>query len=136
MRHSVSKNLFLAFVLASTSAGLAQTTFTAPESGIQHYRLMFTVSTGQNSTIEQSLTLDVPVSHGGRGTAKISLASGTEGDAQSFVQQFLECTDVHPSATGLHVSITTQSDRKLRLWRVSFRRDINMGSFSVKQIWS
>jgi hypothetical protein len=93
---------------------------------------MFTVSTGQNSTIEQSITLDVPVSDGGRDTAKISLASGTQGDAQSFVQQFLECTDVHPSATGLHVSITTQSDRKLRLWRVSFRRDINMGSFSLK----
>lgn len=108
----MSKNLLLAYVLAITSAGMAQTPSNAVQVGVKHYRLTFVVTTGQNSAVEQSFTLDVPVSPGGSGAAKIDLVSGSTGDAQSLIQQSLECSGVHPSATGLHVDIAMQSDRE------------------------
>ena len=106
------KTLFLSLVLATASAGMAQISSTAPNKAIKHYRLTFTISTGQNNAAEQSFTVDVPVASGQSGAAKIGLVSGSNGDAQSFIQQFLECSDVHPSVTGLHVDISMQSDRE------------------------
>lgn len=107
------KNLFLSLVLVTTSAAIAQVSFSpAPKTAVKHYRLTFTISTGQNSADEQSFTVDVPVASGQSGAAKIGLMSGSNGDAQSLIQQFLECSDVHPSATGLHVDISMQSDRE------------------------
>lgn len=110
----MSKNLLLASasLLAITSIGMAQTPSSAPEAGVKHYRLTFVVSMSQNSAVEQSFTLDVPVSAGASGAAKVSLVSGSNGDAQSLIQQFVECSNVHPSATGLHVDIAMQSDRE------------------------
>ena len=108
----LSRNLLLASVLAITSIGMAQIPSTTPDAGVKHYRLTFVVSMGQNSAAEQSFTLDVPVSAGRSGAAKVGLVSGSTGDAQSLVQQFLECSDVHLSATGLHVDIAMQFDRE------------------------
>jgi hypothetical protein len=95
-----------------TTIGMAQTPSAAPDAGVKHYRLTFVVSLGQNDAVEQSFTVDVPVSAGRSGAAKISLVSGSSGDAQSLIQQILECSDVRPSATGLHVDIAMQSDRE------------------------
>lgn len=46
------------------------------------------------------------------GAARASITSASEGDAQSFVQELLECSNVHASATGLALHITWQSDRE------------------------
>ncbi len=108
----MSKKLLLASVLAITSIGMSQTPPTAPDTGVKHYRLTFVVSMGQNDATEQSFTLDVPVSTGRSGVAKLGMVSGSNGDAQSLVQQLLECSDVHASATGLHMDIAMRFDRE------------------------
>jgi hypothetical protein len=106
------KYFAVAFALAVSAAGLAQSSAQGSESGTKHYRLTFVVDSGQGDTAKQSFALDVPVAPGKMGAARANLISGSEGDAQSVVQQLLECSDVHASSTGLAMHITMQSDRE------------------------
>ena len=108
----MSKHLVFASLLAVslTSLATAQTPVATAEA--KHYRLNVVVSLVRDSTTDQSFTLDVPVGPKGNGAAKISLISGDSSDASSLVQQTLECSDVHASATGLHINMAMQSDRE------------------------
>ncbi len=108
----MSKHLLFASLLAITSAGLASAQSPSAKAEVKHYRLTVVVSLGEATPSEQSFTLDVPVGPGGNGAAKISLVSGTSADASSLVQQTFECSDVHASATGLHINMAMQSDRE------------------------
>lgn len=47
-----------------------------------------------------------------RGGARISLISGSDGDAQPAIQQFFQCSNVHASERGLALDIAMQSDRE------------------------
>jgi hypothetical protein len=108
----MSKYLALAFALAVSSAGLAQSSTQTSESAIKHYRITFVVDSGQREAATQSFVLDVPVAPGKMGAAQVSLLSGTNGDPQSIVKQLFECSDVHPTATGLALHVAMQSDRE------------------------
>ena len=108
----MARQLFLASLLAISSASLANAQAPGINPEVKHYRLTVVVSLGQVSPVEQSFTLDVPVGPKGNGAAKISLVSGDTNDASSVVQQTLECSDVHVSATGLHINMAMQSDRE------------------------
>ncbi len=108
----MSKHLIFASLLAISSTSLATVQAHVGSAEAKHYRLTVVVSLGQDSPVEQSFTLDVPVGPKGNGAAKISLVSGDSSDASSLVQQTLELSDVHTSATGLHINMAMQSDRQ------------------------
>lgn len=102
----------LILALATSTVGLAQSPAQASGSATTHYRLMFVIDSGQGEAGKQSFMLDVPAVPGKMGAASVSLLSGSKGDPQSVVQQTVECTDVHPTATGLALHVAMQSDRE------------------------
>ncbi|HEY0795076.1 MAG TPA: hypothetical protein VGD64_04775, partial [Acidisarcina sp.] len=53
-----------------------------------------------------------PVTPGKMGAARVNLTAGSDGDAQSVVQQLIQCSNVHASGTGLALDIAMQSDRE------------------------
>ncbi len=108
----LSKNLAMALVLGTTAVCVAQTPSTVSEKAVKHYRLTFVITDAQGKSVPQSFLLDVPVAPGRTGISKISMVSGMNGDAQTIVQQTLECSNVHSSATGLAMDIAMESDRE------------------------
>ena len=108
----MSKSFTVALILAVSSFGFAQTPSQDSDSRTKHYRLTFVVDSGQGEAGKQSFVLDVPVTPGKMGTARVNLIAGSDGDAQSVVQQLLQCSNVHASATGLALDIAMQSDRE------------------------
>ena len=102
------KYVIVVLALAISSMGLAQSS----EAGMKHYRLTFVVKTGHGEAGKQSFMLDVPVAPEKMGAARASITSASEGDAQSLVQELLECSNIHESATGLALHIALQSDRE------------------------
>ena len=109
----MSKHLFGAALLAIASASFASAQAPVGSSAeTKHYRLTVVVSLGQVSPVEQSFTLDVPVGPKGNGAARVTLVSGDVGDSRSLVQQTFQCSNVHASATGLHINMAMQSDRE------------------------
>lgn len=108
----MSKYFAVALALAVSLSVFAQTPSQNSDSGTKHYRLTFVVDSGQGESGKQSFVLDVPVTPGKMGTARVSLISGSDGDAQSVVQQLFQCSNVHASATGLALDIAMQSDRE------------------------
>jgi hypothetical protein len=102
----------VALALAVSSVGFAQSSAQSSDSGLKHYRLTFVVDSGQGEAGKQRFMLDVPVAPGKSGAARANLMSASEGDMQSVVQQLLECSNVHASATGLALHIALQSDRE------------------------
>ena len=104
------KYFVVVFALAVSSVGLAQSSAHNSDSGMRHYRLTFVVDSGQDGAEKQSFMLDVPVAPGKMGVARANLMSASEGDTQSVMQQALECSNVHASATGLALHIALQSD--------------------------
>lgn len=109
----MAKYFAVALALTISSFGFAQTPSQNTDSGTKHYRLTFVVDSGQRETGKQSFVLDVPVTPGRMGAASVNLTSGSDGDAQSVVQQLLQCGKVHVSATGLALDIAMQSDREV-----------------------
>jgi hypothetical protein len=108
----MSKYFAVVLALAISSIGLAQSSAQSPESGTRHYRLTFVVDSDQAGAGRQSFVLDIPVVTGKMGVARAMLISGSEGDAQSVVQQLFECTGVHATSTGLALHIAMHSDRE------------------------
>lgn len=108
----MSKYLALVFALAISTVGLAQAPTQTSDSAVKHYRLTFVVDSGQGEAGKQSFMLDVPVVPGKMAAAEASLISGSKGDPQSIFHQVFDCTDVHPTATGLALHIAMQSDRE------------------------
>lgn len=108
----MSRHLALVFALTIPTVALAQSPTQPSESAVKHYRLTFVVDSGQGEAGRQSFMLDVPVAPGKMAAAEASLISGSKGDPQSIVHQVFDCTDVHPSATGLALHIAMQSDRE------------------------
>jgi len=108
----MSKYFAVAIALVVTSFGFAQTPTQNSDSATKHYRLTFVVDSGQGEAGKQSFMLDVPVTPGKMGAARADLISSSDGDAQSVVQQFFQCSNVHASATGLALDIAMQSDRE------------------------
>jgi hypothetical protein len=106
------KYFAVSLALAISSFGFGQTPSHNSDSGAKHYRLTFVVDSGQGEAGRQSFVLDVPVSPRTTGVARVSLISGSDGDAQSVVQQLFQCSNVHASATGLALDIAMQSDRE------------------------
>lgn len=106
------KYFAVVLALAVSSVGFAQSSAHSSDSGMKHYRLTFIVGSGQNEAGRQSFMLVVPVAPGKMGAARANLMSASEGDTQSVVQQLLECSNVHASATGLALHIVLQSDRE------------------------
>ena len=106
------KYLAVVLALAVSSVGFAQSERHDSSVGMKHYRLTFVIDSGQGETGKQSFMLDVPVVPGKMGAAQARLISASEGDAQSVVEQFLECRNVHASTTGLALHIALQSDRE------------------------
>jgi hypothetical protein len=110
----MSRYFAVALALAVSSVGLAQSSAHSSDSGVKHYRLTFVVDSGQGVAGKQLFMLDVPVAPRNVGAARANLTSASEGDMQSVVQQLLECSNVHASATGLELHIALQSDREVR----------------------
>ncbi len=108
----MSKYFTVALALAISSAGFAQSSVQSSESGVKHYRLTVVVDSGQGKAGKQSFVLDIPVAPGKTGAARMNLVAGSEGDAQSVVQQLFECSNVHATSTGLALNIAMQSDRE------------------------
>jgi len=108
----MSKFFVVALALAISPVGFSQSSANNQESGVKHYRLTFVVDSGQGGAEKRSFVLDVPVTPGKAGVAQANLASGIDGDAGSVVQEVLECSNVHASATGLALHIAMQSDRE------------------------
>lgn len=108
----MSRHLALFFALATSTVALAQSPTQTSDSAVKHYRLTFVVDSGQGEAGKQSFMLDIPVAPGNMGAAEASLISGSKGDPQSIVHQVFDCTDVHPTATGLALHIAMQSDRE------------------------
>jgi len=108
----MAKYFAVALILAVSSFGFAQTPSQDSDSGTKHYRLTFVVDSGQGEAGKQSFVLDVPVTPGKMGAARVNLIAGSAGDAQSVVQQLFQCSNVHASATGLAPDIAMQSDRE------------------------
>ncbi len=109
----MSKHFAFALALAISSTGLAQSSSVQrSEPAVKHYRLTFVVDSGQGEAGKQSFMLDVPVASGKTGVAQASLTSASAGDAHSVVQQLFECSNVHPTSTGLALTISMQSNRE------------------------
>jgi hypothetical protein len=108
----MSKYFAVALALAISSAGFAQSSVQSSGSGVKHYRLTFVVDSGQGKAGKQSFVLDVPVAPGKPGAARVNLVSESEGDAQSVVQQLIECSNLHATSTGVALNIAMQSDRE------------------------
>jgi hypothetical protein len=84
----MSKYFALALALAVSSFGFAQTPSQTTDSGTKHYRLTIVLDSGQGEAGKQSFVLDVPVTPGKMGTARVNLISSSDGDARSEIQQF------------------------------------------------
>ncbi len=108
----MSKYLAVALTLAISTGGSAQALSQNSDLGTKHYRLTFVVDSGQGEAGKQSFVLDVPIVPGRTGTARINLITGSDGDAQSVVQQSFQCSNVHATTTGLALDIAMQSDRE------------------------
>lgn len=104
--------LALVFAFAVSTVGPAQSPIPTSDSAVKHYRLTFVIDSGQGEAGKQSFMLDVPVTPGKLAAAETSLISGIKGDPQSIVHQVFDCTDVHPTATGLALHIAMESDRE------------------------
>jgi hypothetical protein len=72
---------------------------------LTRYRLTFTISDPQQHNAPQSFVLDVPVSPDHPGTSSLSVSTGLTGQEEGSVEQTLQCTDVHASATGLAAKV-------------------------------
>lgn len=109
----MSKYFAVALAVAISSAGFAQSSSVqSSEPVVKHYRLTFVVDSGQGEAGKQSFVLDVPIASGKTGAAEARLSSGSYGDAHWVVQQLFECSNVHPTSTGLAFNIAMQSDRE------------------------
>jgi hypothetical protein len=106
------KYFAVVLALVISSAGFAQSSSIKSSAAVRHYRLTFVVDSGQGEAGKQSFMLDVPVVSGKTGAARASLISGSDGDANSVVQQLFECSNVRLSSTGLALNIAMQSDRE------------------------
>ena len=71
----------------------------------KHYRLTFVLTYPQNQQPSQSFVLDVPVLADHPGMSGMSMASGPAGMVEGSMQENLQCTDVHASATGLAAKV-------------------------------
>jgi hypothetical protein len=97
-------------MLCTAGACTAQPAATAAQTTPKHFRLTFVLTYPQGQQTPQSIVLDVPVTHDRPGMSGISSAAGLTGQIQGSVQQNLQCTDVHESATGLAAKVAFSMD--------------------------
>lgn len=108
----MTRFLTIALALGISPLGFAQSSGHSPESAVKHYRVTFVVDSGSGESAKQSFVLDIPIASGKSGMARANLISGSDGDTTSVVRQSFECSNVHPTATGLALNIAMQSDRE------------------------